>query len=355
MSGKSTETVNNVKSNETNNGQKDGPLTSTWAPEHEDILIDWADKAMCYRWLHEKSNQKYSVINAWFTIPVIILSTITGTANFAQERFPPEYKDLAVMSIGSINIFAGILTTIHQYLKIGELNEAHRASSISWSKFYRRIRVELTKRPSERREVLGFLNACEEEFGRLIETSPPIDENIIKRFKVLFDTGKINGDIDNVSNNLIEDIEEGKETLQEGLNTAVKKAMKIETPEICDTFKSTREFLFNRDLLSEKSESVEINDEYILELLERRSNENKDKEKEQQLLHEKSEKVRYVQSEVDRFIREFQEINKRKPMKHEIIDNVDPGLELHVLKEFTNKKENDTPLLNEDAKISSML
>ena len=23
-----------------------------WSPEHEQILIEWADKAMCYRWLH---------------------------------------------------------------------------------------------------------------------------------------------------------------------------------------------------------------------------------------------------------------------------------------------------------------
>jgi len=26
-----------------------------WTPEHECILIEWADKAMCYRWLHSKA------------------------------------------------------------------------------------------------------------------------------------------------------------------------------------------------------------------------------------------------------------------------------------------------------------
>ena len=52
-----------------------------WKEEHETILIDWADKAMCYRWLHSKANTMYSVRNAWFTIPVIIISTVTGTAN----------------------------------------------------------------------------------------------------------------------------------------------------------------------------------------------------------------------------------------------------------------------------------
>ena len=60
----------------------------------------------------------------WFTIPVIIMST-TGTANFAQERLPEDYRSYAAMGIGAVNIFAGILTTIAQFLKIGELNEAH--------------------------------------------------------------------------------------------------------------------------------------------------------------------------------------------------------------------------------------
>ena len=36
------------------------------------------------------------------------------------------------MIIGSINILAGIITTIQQFLKIGQLNESHRVSSISW-------------------------------------------------------------------------------------------------------------------------------------------------------------------------------------------------------------------------------
>ena len=31
-----------------------------WTPDHENILVEWADKAMCYRWLHGKSHQHFS-------------------------------------------------------------------------------------------------------------------------------------------------------------------------------------------------------------------------------------------------------------------------------------------------------
>ena len=93
-----------------------------WSPQHESILIEWADKAMCYRWLHSKANIMYSTLNAWYTIPVIIISTLTGTANFAQARVPLEYQSYFAMLIGGFNILDGIITTIQQFLKITQLN-----------------------------------------------------------------------------------------------------------------------------------------------------------------------------------------------------------------------------------------
>ena len=89
-----------------------------WKSEEENLLKQWADKAQCYQWMHSKSHNIYSRKNALFTIPVIIISTITGTANFAQDRFPEEVKEYVVMGIGSLSIIAGIITTINQFLQI---------------------------------------------------------------------------------------------------------------------------------------------------------------------------------------------------------------------------------------------
>ena len=156
---------------------------AVWTEHHENILIEWADKATCYRWLHAKSHIDYSRANTWFTIPVIVMSTLTGTANFAQDRFPESVRPAFSSVVGSVNIFAGILTTIQQFLKISEYNEAHRACSISWGKFYRNIKVELAKDPKERTNVKQLIKTQKEEFDRLMEISPPISEKIIKRFK----------------------------------------------------------------------------------------------------------------------------------------------------------------------------
>lgn len=154
----------------------------TWSIENEDILVNWCDTAQCYKWLHSKSHGKYSSKHAWYTIPAIILSTISGTASFAQEKLPLSMQSTAPIAIGSINIFIGILTTIQQYLKISELNEAHRVASIAWDKYQRNIKIELAKHPTERSDCRSFIKHCRQEYDRLMETAPPLDDDIIKLF-----------------------------------------------------------------------------------------------------------------------------------------------------------------------------
>ena len=165
-----------------------------WTSHHEEILIDWADKAKCYHWLHNRSQKKYHALNSWFTIPVIILSTATGTANLAQYRLTnEELKSYAPFVLGCVNIFTGILTTVQQFLKITELNESHRLSALGWDKLYRNIKVEIAKHPSERGNVTIVTKSCKEELNRLLETSPDIEEGILSEFYTTFTERKATG------------------------------------------------------------------------------------------------------------------------------------------------------------------
>ena len=166
-----------------------------WTPDHETILVEWADKAMCYRWLHTRANAMYSTLNAWYTVPVIIISTLTGTANFAQDRVPLNYQGVFVMFVGAFNILAGIISTIQQFLKITQLNESHRVSSIAWDKFYRNIKIELAKHPNERMHAVQMIKMSKEEYDRLMETSPNIPPEIILMFKTSFQNSENYEDI----------------------------------------------------------------------------------------------------------------------------------------------------------------
>ncbi len=148
------------------NVEKKNKQKVEWSPENEKILVEWCDIAQCYKWLNNRAHHKLSKLHAYFTIPAIVLSTITGTASFAQTSLPEDYREFAPMIIGTINIAVGILATIQQYLKISELNEAHRVAAIAWDKFARNIRIELAKAPSERPDAGLFLKHNRDEYDR---------------------------------------------------------------------------------------------------------------------------------------------------------------------------------------------
>ena len=161
-----------------------------WKAEEEDLLKQWGDKAQCYHWMHSKSRKIYQRRNAYFTIPVIIISTITGTANFAQDRFSEKYREYVVMGIGSMSIIAGIITTISQFLKISEINEGHRVSALSWGKFHRSIESELRRHPLDRMSATELIKISKDEYNRLVEISPIIPDDVISQFNKKFKNKK---------------------------------------------------------------------------------------------------------------------------------------------------------------------
>jgi hypothetical protein len=157
-----------------------------WTPELDDLMAEWADKAACYRWMHERTEKIFSRNDRMITIPVIILSTLTGTANFGLTSIFGDNKSaasLATLAIGGVSIIAGIITTLGNFLRYAQGSEAHRVSSISWGKFNRLICVELRLNPNERMDSMSFLKICRIELDRLIEQSPPIPDSIIAAFR----------------------------------------------------------------------------------------------------------------------------------------------------------------------------
>jgi hypothetical protein len=157
-----------------------------WTQELDELMSEWADKAACYRWMHERTEKLYSRNNSLITIPVIILSTLTGTASvginsiFGDDLVASHYATLA---IGGVAIMTGIIQTVGNFLRYAQGSEGHRVASISWGKFSRLITVELRLNPLERMDSMSFLKICRIELDRLIEQSPPIPDSIINEFR----------------------------------------------------------------------------------------------------------------------------------------------------------------------------
>ena len=175
-----SEVLNEDAGNDSGNNAK---KMIEWSFDNEEILAEWCDIAQCYKWLNHHAHDYYSALHAWFTIPAITFSTISGTASFASASIPVEFQSYAPMAIGTINILIGILTTIQQYLKVSELKESYRLAAISWDKYARNICIELSKSPIERIDAGTFLKFSRQEYDRLMESNQSIPPHIIQKFR----------------------------------------------------------------------------------------------------------------------------------------------------------------------------
>jgi len=157
-----------------------------WSKEQERLMAEWSDIASCYRWLHNQSDKIFHVKTLWINLPVIVLSTLGGTASFGMQSLfegNESAKKYASFGIGGISLLAGLLTTVGNYLRYAQLEESHRVAAIAWGKFQRLIAVELALNPIDRIDSLDFLKICRADLDRLIEQSPPIPTEAIVMFE----------------------------------------------------------------------------------------------------------------------------------------------------------------------------
>lgn len=159
-----------------------------WSDEIEELLSEWAEISMCYSYLHNYSTRKYKRKYHHLQIPIIILSTLTGTANFATDSYVPEnFQHGFSAGVGTLNITCGILGTLLAFLKYAEIYEGHRISALAWSKLSRMIEIELSLHDRKRKPCRDFLKVCRAEYDNLLESSPNIDMDIINFFNKKFE------------------------------------------------------------------------------------------------------------------------------------------------------------------------
>ena len=166
---------------------KPDPKLNIWHNQQAKLLQNWAEVASSYRWMHNQAYMIYKRKNMWFMLPLIIMSTVAGTANFAQSTFPEGIRPYVPQIIGAINLISAIMTTIYQFLKISEFMESHRISSINYGKLARTITIELNL-PIKDRSSGGAecVKITRTDIDRLIEQSPAIPKYVLGIYEAKF-------------------------------------------------------------------------------------------------------------------------------------------------------------------------
>ena len=156
-----------------------------WNSQLEKVISEQGEKCLSYFWLHDRAEKKYNSLDVWVNVPVIVLSTLAGSASIGSESLFKGFDQASVI-IGIVSIMVGILNTLGSYFSWSKRSEGHKISSISYNKAYNFIKIELSLPRNQRTEPSEFLKLIKNELERLKEISPQIPDSAIREYNLKF-------------------------------------------------------------------------------------------------------------------------------------------------------------------------
>jgi len=165
---------------------KDKVPEAKWNESLETYLCDTAEKAECLSWVHKRSEELYSHRTTFIDMPVIVLSSLVGFCSVGSSTIFYGRPELSNILLGTVSLFVSLLNTTGSYFGWAKRAEGHRVSSISFSKLYRFLKVELSLPRHERMSPNSLLKYCKDQYDRLQEVSPLIPKLVADEFKRKF-------------------------------------------------------------------------------------------------------------------------------------------------------------------------
>jgi hypothetical protein len=157
-----------------------------WSTPLELLVASEGEKCRGLAWINQKAEVYYSHRANAIAIPVIVLSTLAGTASVGSTSLFGNETQISSIVIGLVSIGVGILNTISSYFAWSRKAESHRIAYLQYSKLFSIIRVEMSLPRSERQEAETLLKQIRDGMERLAETTPSPPPTILEEFNKHF-------------------------------------------------------------------------------------------------------------------------------------------------------------------------
>jgi hypothetical protein len=154
-----------------------------WNDEVEEILRRICEQAQIYRLLHISCHNIFKKRYYFLTIPIIILSSLTGSANLALGSFSNESDNkITNLVIGVFGIMITIISTLNNFFNFQSRKIEHYNSSKNWFKLERLIEIELSLQRDKRNDANNFFHLILQELERIHNNQPNIRTDVINKF-----------------------------------------------------------------------------------------------------------------------------------------------------------------------------
>jgi len=155
-----------------------------WTDDIEILLKNISEKCQIWRELHIKTHTIFKKKYYRLTIPVIVLSSITGGANLSLGSISTSADNNIInLVIGALGIIISILSTLNNIFSFSKRKDEHYRASNDWYRLHRLIKTELSLERDRRIEVTKFFNMVLHEIERIHEYQPNIRNDVLNNFK----------------------------------------------------------------------------------------------------------------------------------------------------------------------------
>jgi hypothetical protein len=157
-----------------------------WSNQIETLIAQEGEKSRGLAYIHNRCEQIYNKKNNYLTLPIIIFSTLAGTASVGSSTLFPDDTKVGSIVIGLISIGVGILNTINSYFAFAKKAESHRIAYLQYSKLFSTVSIEMSLPRDERQEPEIILKQIRDTMERLAETTPSPLTSILEEFNAKF-------------------------------------------------------------------------------------------------------------------------------------------------------------------------
>ena len=153
-----------------------------WTPKMEQLLEEWHARVYAAQAAYYEVAEQLRRRNYQLGIPVVIVSSVVGTAVFADLGQDSTYKWV----VGSISLAAAVLASLQTFLKFGENATLHGAAADWFSAIRRDIEQVLALPPELRGHPKQCLDSIRQEMNKAGQKSPELSERLWRRISRRF-------------------------------------------------------------------------------------------------------------------------------------------------------------------------
>ena len=151
---------------------------AAWTPAVEELLKNWHARVYAAQTAYYEVAERFRRRNYQMGIPVVIVSSLGGTAVFSD--FGNKWS-IGKWLVGSVSILAAVLASLQTFLKFGENATLHGAAADWFAAIRRDIEEILALPPEARGKPKACLDSIRAEMNKAGQKSPELSEHLWRR------------------------------------------------------------------------------------------------------------------------------------------------------------------------------